>query len=226
MPLVVVDTSLSLPATLSPSGMARRFWVLLALGATSHESERLQLELDELTQIAAEHGGSVSGLNSLDSLMAQARRRRDTLRKLLPPDTPEDWVAIGSPPLFDEYERKLSEIGTKINPKLRPTDIPRLRRQLQAVCAVASPPFDPAETPTLTRDRKDDPILYTALLADADLLISDDKDLVPNRRSHIWKHHDRSVMAVTFHELVIGHLEPQGTSLHEIDGTWLEYAYR
>jgi predicted nucleic acid-binding protein len=32
MPFIVVDTSVSLPATLSPGGLARRFWIVLALG--------------------------------------------------------------------------------------------------------------------------------------------------------------------------------------------------
>jgi predicted nucleic acid-binding protein len=40
--------------------------------------------------------------------------------------------------------------------------------------------------PTLTADPKDDPILYTALLADADLLISSDKHLVPDKKEELW----------------------------------------
>lgn len=38
--VVVVDTSVSLPATLSAGGMMRRFWVVLALGALTYESVR------------------------------------------------------------------------------------------------------------------------------------------------------------------------------------------
>lgn len=45
MPFVVVDTSISLPATLSPGGLMRRFWVVLALGALTYEVEHRQLEL-------------------------------------------------------------------------------------------------------------------------------------------------------------------------------------
>lgn len=52
MPFVVVDTSVSLPATLSPGGMMRRFWVVLAFGALTYEVEHRQLELDELSQRA------------------------------------------------------------------------------------------------------------------------------------------------------------------------------
>lgn len=47
MPFIVVDTSISLPATLSPGELMRRFWVVLALGALTYEVEHRQLELGE-----------------------------------------------------------------------------------------------------------------------------------------------------------------------------------
>jgi hypothetical protein len=59
----VVDTSVSLPATLSPRGMARKFWVLLALGALDYQVE---LELQEVCRAAGvpihqfKPGGDVS----------------------------------------------------------------------------------------------------------------------------------------------------------------------
>jgi len=69
MPFVMVDTSVSLPATLSPRGMARKFWVLLAYGALTYEIEHREQELQEL-ELAAQHGGRVGGL-------ANARLRLD-----------------------------------------------------------------------------------------------------------------------------------------------------
>ena len=108
------------------------------------------------------------------------------LLELLPYGTPDDWVAIGSAPLFNEYERKLKEIGQKLDPTLDDEDVPRLRRQLEAVCIAGAPPFRSDSVPALTHDPKDDPILYTALIGNADLLISDDKHLVPDRHEHLW----------------------------------------
>jgi predicted nucleic acid-binding protein len=223
VPFVVVDTSVSLPATLSPGGMMRRFWIVLALGALTYEIEHRQLELDELSQRAEREGGLVAGLKEAQDRVEEARNRRAALIELLPGGTPDDWVAIGSTPLFDEYERKLREIGQKLDPALRDKDIPPLRRQLEVVCAIGAPPFDQDAVPALTRDPKDDGILYTALLADADLLVSDDKHLVPDHHEHHWEHDGRSVVAVTFDTLVSGRLD--AANLSEIDGSWLTVAH-
>lgn len=223
MPFVVVDTSVSLPATLSPGGMMRRFWVVLALGALTYEIEHRQLELEELSQRAEREGGVVGGLKVVRNRVEEARNRRAALVELLPNGTPDDWVAIGSAPLFDEYERKLREVGQKLDPALRDRDIPLLRRQLEVVCAIGAPPFDEDAVPALTRDRKDDGILYTALLGDAELLISDDKHLVPDRHEHHWEHDGRSVAAVTFDTLVSERLD--AATLSEIDGSWLAIAH-
>lgn len=223
MPFVVVDTSVSLPATLSPGGLMRRFWVVLALGALTYEVEHRQLELDELSQQAEREGGVVGGLKKARNHVEEARGRRARLLGMLPDGTPDDWVAIGSAPLFDEYERKLREIGRKLDPVLRDEDIPPLRRQLEVVCVAGAPTFDPSTVPALTQDRKDDAILYTALIGDADLLISDDKHLVPDRHEHLWEHDGRAVATVTFDTLVNERLD--AANLGEIDGSWLAVAH-
>ena len=95
MPYVVMDTSVSLPATLSPGGMARKLWLLLALGALTYQIEHHRLALEEL-QAEGEVMGARSG--ALDSIEAEARAaelRRAALRDLLPHGTPEHWVAVG-----------------------------------------------------------------------------------------------------------------------------------
>jgi predicted nucleic acid-binding protein len=223
MPNVVLDTSISLPATLSPTGVRRRFWVVLALGALSYEVEHGHLELDALTAQAEQEGGSVGGIDKALARLELANDRRAALLERLPYGTPEDWVAIGSRPLFDEYERKLREIGTKLDPALREADIPRLRRQLEAVCVIAAPPFQDADVPTLTADPKDDPILYTALIGDADLMISGDKHLVPNREQELWEHDGHTVLALTFETLLADRLSE--VDWDQIDGSWLALAH-
>jgi predicted nucleic acid-binding protein len=223
MPNVVIDTSISLPATLSRTGVRRRFWVVLALGALSYEVEHGRLELDGLTTQAQEEGGSVGGIDNALAHLERANDRRAALLERLPYGTPENWVAIGSRPLFDEYERKLREIGTKLDPALREADIPRLRRQLEAVCVIAAPPFQDAEVPALTADPKDDPILYTALVGDADLLVSGDKHLVPNREQELWEHDGHTVLALTFETLLADRLDE--VDWDEIDGSWLALAH-
>jgi predicted nucleic acid-binding protein len=136
---------------------------------------------------------------------------------------PEDWVAVGSQPIFDEYERKLPVVGARLGLALDEETVRRLRRQLEAVCPVAAPPFGEDDVPTLTRDPKDDPILYTALLADVDLLVSGDKDLVPDKHEQHWEHEGHTVLAMTFEALAAERLSD--IDWDEIDGSWLAIAF-
>ena len=225
MPYVVVDTSVSLPATLSPSGLARKFWIVLALGALTYEFEHRQLELDELEREAAATGGRLGGIDVAKRRVELAQERKAALVEMLPYGTPDDWVAVGSAPLFDEYERKVRQIGSRFDPALSEEDAPRLRRQVEAVCVAGSPPFDPLAIPAFTKDPKDDPIVLTALLADADLLISDDADIVPDRDRHRYEHEDHSVSAMSFNTLMTDHLGAIDIQWSSIDGAWLGQAY-
>jgi predicted nucleic acid-binding protein len=153
-----------------------------------------------------------------------AEDRRAALEEL-PYGVPDDWVAVGSPALFDEYERKLREVGPKLSPALRDTDVPVLRRQLQALCVAASPPFEVRTSPALTRDPEDDPIVYGALLADADFVISDDKDIVPDGIEHRYEHEGRSLTAMTFARMMERFFVPEDVDFDQIDGAWLAVAY-
>jgi predicted nucleic acid-binding protein len=222
MPLIMVDTSVSLPATLSPRGMTRKFWVVLAYGALTYEIEHRERELQEL-ELAAQHGGRVGGFANARVRLDTARERHAALHELLPYETPDDWCTVGAGVLFAEYERKLHAIGRKLNPALRDEDIPVLVRQLQAICVAAAPPPDVrSSAPALTLDPEDDPIVYAALTADVDLLISDDRHIVPDRTSHDYKHGEHSVTAVTFSTLAHSHLT---LDWDEIDGAWLADAH-
>ena len=115
--------------------------------------------------------------------------------------------------------------GRKLDPKLRESDIPKLRRQAEAVCAAGCPPFDPRDAPALTRDPEDDPIVYTALLANCDLLISDDSDIVPDRESEVYEHGGSSVLAVTFNRMMHAHIPTDDVDFDAIDGSWLAVAF-
>jgi predicted nucleic acid-binding protein len=225
VPFVVVDTSVSLPATLSPRGLTRKFWIALALGALTYEVEHRQLELDALIKEAEEGGGTVHGLQPALDRITRAEKRRAALVELLPYGVPDDWTAVGSAPLFDEYERKLREVGRKLDPQLRDMDIPKLRRQVEAVCVAGCPPFDPLNSPALTRDPKDDPIVYTALLGNCELLISDDSDIVPDRRAERYEHGGSRVLAVTFNHLLEAHFPTDDVDFDAVDGTWLATSF-
>lgn len=225
MPFVVVDTNVSLPATLTPTGLTRKFWILLVFGAATYRAEHLQLELDALEREAADVGGEIGGQESLQRLTTQAERARAAMEELLPVGAPSDWVALGGPDLFSEYERKVEPVAAKL--RLDPTPDPAAaRRQVEAVCVAAVPVFDPATVPALTTDPDDDLIVWTALSAGADLLVSDDNDIVPADAdgSRFYEHGDSSVLAVRFGYLVESQLD--GLDWAQIDGTLLPQLFR
>lgn len=78
MPSVVVDTSVSLPATLSPGGARRKLWVVLAFGALTHEVEHGRLELDALGAQADQEGGSHTTRQTTGSQSARVRSSTST----------------------------------------------------------------------------------------------------------------------------------------------------
>jgi predicted nucleic acid-binding protein len=222
MALVTVDTSVALPATLRPGGMARKFWVLLAFGALTYEAEHRKLDLDALRHEYEAIGGTLGGTQAAEALIAHAETQRAVLAAQLPHDAPDDWVAVGSRPLFDEYERKVREIGPRFDPQLDVADAHLLRRQMEAVCVAAAPPLPPGEVPAFTRDPSDDPIVYGALLAGADYLVSDDKHIVPRGEPCEYEHDGRRLLAAPF-GYVVSELMPD-IAWGEIDGTLLSTA--
>lgn len=225
MPFVVVDTNVSLPATLTSTGLTRKFGILLAFGAATYRAEHLRLELDALEREAADAGGEIVGRESLDRLIARAEQARATMEEWLPVGAPADWVAIGGVDLFSEYERKVGPVAAKLG--LDPEPDPAVaRRQVEAVCVAAEAAFDPAHVPALTPDPDDDLIVWTALTADADLLISDDRDIVPADEDgyRLYEHHGKSVLAVRFGHVVANYLDD--VAWDQIDGALLRKLYR
>ena len=197
--------------------MPRKFWLLLAFGALTYEAEHRQLDLDALRQESEAVGGTLGGLEAAEAFIAHAEGRRAALAERLPYGAPDDWVAVGSRPLFDEYERKVREIGPRFDPNLDADDARLLRRQMEAICVAAAPPFPPDQTPAFTSDPDDDPIVFGALLAGADYLISDDKKhIVPHGDPREYEHEDRRLLAVTF-DYLVSDLMPD-IDWDEIDG--------
>ncbi len=92
---VVLDTSVVLPAVLSPRGYRRRFLVLLALGALAARRDLARLEADALS-LEAQTPGNASGGREIDTLAQDADARYRRLSKLMPPRCPAATVA--SPP--------------------------------------------------------------------------------------------------------------------------------
>ena len=147
------------------------------------------------------------------------------MEELLPVGTPSDWFAIGGVDLFSEYERKVEEVAAKLRVD-PPPDPAQARRQVEAVCVAAEASFDPADVPSLTADSDDDLIVWTALSGGADLLISDDKHVVPDEAagSNSYAAGDNTVVAVRFGYLIDNYLDE--VEWDRIDGRMLPQLYR
>lgn len=223
---VVLDTSVVLPAVLSPRGYRRRFLVVLALGALAARRELLHQEADVLRAEAASTGGRLGGA-ALNTLVEQAEARYLQLREALPAGCSDDWRLVASRPLLAEYERKLREAGPRLDPTLREADIDTVRQQITAVCADVTNDFDPELIPAYTTDRKDDPVIHTALLADATWLISDDIKHICTQPEGITEYRlpgtDRRVSAVTFSRF-LDHLAD--VDLDQVDPSLLQVVFR
>ncbi len=94
------------------------------------------------------------------------------------------------------------------------------------MCVAGPPPFEGADVPALTRDPTDDPIVYGALLAGCDVLISDDRDIVPDRREREYAHGEDRLLAMTFAHFMNERFEPRDFPWSDIDGAWLGRALR
>jgi hypothetical protein len=203
--------------------MPRKFWTLVAFGGLAYEAEHRRLDLDALRIESEAVDGRLGGVEAAERRIAHAEERRALLSERLPYNAPDDWVAVGSRPLFDEYERKVREIGHRFDPELDAHDARLLRRQMEAICVAAAPPFAPEQIPAFTPDPDDDAIVFGALLADADYLISDDKKhVVPSGEPHEYEHEDRWLLAVTFDYLVSELMPP--VDWDDVDGALLAEA--
>jgi hypothetical protein len=151
---VVLDTSVILPAVISPRGYRRRFLVVLALGAFTARRELLRQEADAVRAEPASTAGQLGG-PTLEALAGQAEARYARLRDALPAGCPNDWQLVASRPLLAEYERNLREAG----PRARSPRCARLtsmlcadRSQRSAVISPkTSPPSSSPPTPLIVR---------------------------------------------------------------------------
>ncbi len=198
---------------------------MLVLGALAARRDLLRQEADALRGESAS-AGHLGGV-ALDVLAEQAEARCLRLREALPAGCSDDWRLVVSRPLLAEYERKLREAGPRLDPTLREGDIDVVRQQIAAACAEVTDDFDPALIPAYTADRKDDPVIHTALLADATWLIADDTKHISIQPEGITEYRlpgtDRRISALTFSRF-LDHLAD--VDLDQVDPSLLEIAFR
>jgi hypothetical protein len=64
------------------------------------------------------------------------------------------------------------------------------------------------------------------LLADADYLISDDRDIVGPGDERVLEHADHSTLAITFGRFISEHVSPPDFAWDRVDGAWINEALR
>jgi len=176
MPLCVVDTSVLLPGLLSerPFSHRRKLMVVFAYGALAYGEHVLREEVELMAVTAGLP--DPAGETLARHILAGIEHRRAALVELLPADTPDDFLLVGSKHLYDEVERTVAEKGQAINPRLPAGAAAMVRRQVEAITGYPLALFDKSTVPRHTsgRDRDDDVLVEMAVRAEA-VIVSDDK---------------------------------------------------
>src|SRR5690348_5963002 len=163
---VVIDTSWLLPAFLSrgPRPWSRGLLILTALGGLTLRRHTIQAELQALND-EGERYGAASNYEHYRGRLTAIEHRRDELRDRLGLRAPDDLCLVGSRLLFDEVERKVRDVGRKLDPRLSDDAPAHIRRQVQRLTAILVD-FDPHERlRAWTRDPADDYVIETAFRA-------------------------------------------------------------
>lgn len=174
---IASDTSLILPALLSPAGQRRKLLVLLAYRGLNYYTRVGLDELQLLRQEAERAGADIGGL-AIEALVERANHRKAALAEHLPPLAPDDLMLVASPALLDEVEAKIAAKGPKILKERWTDNAPAMyRRKLAELCGIITASFDLTTVPAHTegRDRKDDFVIETAFRGSGLVIVSDDR---------------------------------------------------
>jgi len=191
---IVIDTSWLLPAFLSRGERprSRSLLILTALGGLTLRRHTIEDELRALLAEGQRLGAAVHA-EPYRGRIAAIERRRDQMRDSLGMRAPDDLCLVGSALMFDEVERKVREVGRRLDPRLSEDAPEMIRRQVERLTAVVVD-FDPREhLPAWTRDPADDYVIETAFRADAAAIISKDEDIVPVAPRTEWRDDARGV---------------------------------
>lgn len=176
MQLVVTDTTVLFPGLIDPNSLYRKLLVVFAWGKLHTDLravEEEQLEIDRL--LARSPEAEQSGRPEPGQLEAQARQRIAVLERHLPAQTPKDFGLVVSPPIT----REVLDITIGERSSLGGQDPDLAHAAVASAAAVSSAQivegFDDVPHYTEGRDRKDDPIIHTAVLAGAEWILSQDK---------------------------------------------------
>jgi predicted nucleic acid-binding protein len=175
MRAVVVDPSVLLPGLFGLK-MCRKALVVFAYGCLSYYE---RLGPDEAALLDEQEAHAAGG-PSIRSVVEGAAKKKAHLEEFLPALTPDDLCLVGSSYLFDEIERRARDpYWQRCVPGIGGDLGEIARRQLLRITPIIVPDFELGDVPRYTegRDRNDDPIVHTAVISGAEIIVSDDADL-------------------------------------------------
>lgn len=176
MQLVVCDTTTLFPALVNDASLYRKLLVVFAWGKLHHELRAIQDEHVEIERFLAENPGSTYEGSRAEEQYETVRDRIARLEEHLPVMTPKDFGLVVSPAITQELENNMAGSRSALGNQT-PEAIEQLVGAAVAVASVYVVSGFDREIPKYTkdRDRDDDPIIHTAVLARAEWILSQDK---------------------------------------------------
>lgn len=235
MRLVVADSTLLFPAFADPHSISRKLAVVLAWGKLHWDLRAAEAEAAMILQELEQHPGSTfRGAPTPDNQIQAAQNRIAVLEEQLPGLPPDDLGLVVSRPLLTELRNNIVNPRSQIG-GLTGKEAEIAQRQALAIsCDQVIDEFG-EDVPHYTdgRDRKDDPIIHTAILAGADYLVSDDTRHISlsRRKPSVYRHPEtgRQVLAVRkgwfIKNVVCTGYHFDENALKEVDGALLSATY-
>lgn len=233
MRLVVADTNILFPGLIVPRSIYRKLLVVFAYGKLHADvlaAEAYKAEIEQL--LVEEAGAELGGQPSPDQVIDAAKSKLASLEEHLPPGTPNEYgLALSSPLTTEIYDNATGERSVIGN---QPREI--AEAAVAAALSVSATQVvkgldGPVPAYTEGRDESDDPIIHTAILANAELVLSQDhRHITLHRRrptTYTEPTSGRSVDAVGLwyfiNRVLCSGLHFDGDDLKTIDG---EEAFR
>ncbi|WP_217915655.1 hypothetical protein [Miltoncostaea marina] len=228
MRLVVMDTSVLLPALLAPGGRRRQLLTVLAYSAVAAYHALIgRAEQEAMNAITAEIPGASTGGLPVETLIQNAGDARTILDEFMPAVTPTEFVMTACPLLFDEVEGKILERGHIWGAS--PDDAKTYRRALLAVTPFIVPPYSAGDVRDYgLGDPDDNFLIHSAIEAQAEFVISDDKKVAPDGGSVKIECPltGRTVTAIQVNDFVEDYLNNSNFDLSAVSGAGLPLALR
>jgi len=231
--LVVADTTVLFPGLIDPDSLYRKLLVVFAWGKLHADLRAVTEEQAEIDRLLARTPGTQQGGHpDPGQLEAQVRQRIALIEDHLPAQTPKDFGLVVSPPITQEVLD--ITIGDRSALGGRSPELAHAAVASAAAVSTAQIVDDFDDVPHYTegRDRKDDPIIHTAVLAGAEWILSQDKKHIAldHRKPTIYadphtrRQHKAVSLGYFLNEVLCSGIHFSVDDLKSIDGNFLALA--